>query len=313
MPHDLVPAIRAASRQLVRELGFMDRALAGTDLPPSAVHALIEVGHSPGLTARQLSDLLLLEKSTISRLVRSLIDKSLVTEAAGDADKRQKQLCLTAEGTKVLSQIETFGDRQVHTALATGDAALAQDIETGLTAYASALHMARTGSMPLKATVREGYTPGLLARITELHACYYSASVGFGARFESIVAADMADFLPRLNHPDNATWHVDLNRRVMGGVSIDGQDLGPGTAHLRWFILDPSLHGAGLGQSLIDTAMAFLRDRGFKEAHLWTFDGLTTARALYERAGFCLAEEKRAANWGEEVLEQRFVWINDHT
>ena len=31
--------IRDASRRLVRELGFMRATLAGTNLPPSAVHA----------------------------------------------------------------------------------------------------------------------------------------------------------------------------------------------------------------------------------------------------------------------------------
>jgi hypothetical protein len=34
---ELVDAIRAASRRLVRELGFMGGDFAGTDLPPSAV------------------------------------------------------------------------------------------------------------------------------------------------------------------------------------------------------------------------------------------------------------------------------------
>ena len=40
----LVDAIRAASRQMVRELGFLQTTLAATDYPPSAVHTLIEIG-----------------------------------------------------------------------------------------------------------------------------------------------------------------------------------------------------------------------------------------------------------------------------
>lgn len=44
--HDLslVDDIRAASRQMVRELGFMQATLAATDYPPSAVHAILEIG-----------------------------------------------------------------------------------------------------------------------------------------------------------------------------------------------------------------------------------------------------------------------------
>ena len=38
--------LRELSRKLVRELGFMRSTLAGSDLAPSAVHALIEIGLS---------------------------------------------------------------------------------------------------------------------------------------------------------------------------------------------------------------------------------------------------------------------------
>ena len=43
VPLSTIDLVRAASRQLVRELSFMNDSLAGTDLPPSAVHALIEI------------------------------------------------------------------------------------------------------------------------------------------------------------------------------------------------------------------------------------------------------------------------------
>ena len=40
----LVDEIRSASRQMVRELGFMEATVAATDYPPSAVHAVLEIG-----------------------------------------------------------------------------------------------------------------------------------------------------------------------------------------------------------------------------------------------------------------------------
>ncbi len=40
----LVDDIRAASRLMVRELGFMDTTVAATDYPPSAVHTILEIG-----------------------------------------------------------------------------------------------------------------------------------------------------------------------------------------------------------------------------------------------------------------------------
>ena len=40
----LIDDIRSASRQMVRELGFMEATVAATDYPPSAVHTIIEIG-----------------------------------------------------------------------------------------------------------------------------------------------------------------------------------------------------------------------------------------------------------------------------
>jgi len=83
--------------------------------------------------------------------------------------------------------------------------------------------------------------------------------------------------------------------------------LGGGAAHLRWFIVDDGLRGYGIGRALIGRAMAFVDEAGFGETRLWTFKGLDAARALYEQAGFQLAEEASGAQWGTEVVEQVFV------
>lgn len=40
----LIDDIRAASRLMVRELGFMDATVAASDYPPSAVHTILEIG-----------------------------------------------------------------------------------------------------------------------------------------------------------------------------------------------------------------------------------------------------------------------------
>ncbi len=61
--------IRAASRLMVRELGFMNQNLAATDYPPSAVHAMLEVEAHGSMAAAQLVQILGLEKSSVSRML----------------------------------------------------------------------------------------------------------------------------------------------------------------------------------------------------------------------------------------------------
>lgn len=155
--------------------------------------------------------------------------------------------------------------------------------------------------------IENGYRPGVLGRAVEMHARYYERTAGFGRFFESKVAADLAEFAGRLDNPRNGFWFAIWSGTVVGTVAIDGEDMGPDTAHLRWFIVDDGHRGAGIGRRLLADAIGFCDRQGFAETHLWTFHGLDAARKLYETHGFSLVEELPARQWGEEVVEQRFV------
>lgn len=152
-----------------------------------------------------------------------------------------------------------------------------------------------------------GYQTGLIARVTEIHACYYARTSGFGQRFESVVAGGLAAFCDRLSNPRNCIWAAVRDGRVVGSVAIDSEDLGSGIAHLRWFILDDMARGGGLGRKLLSAALEFTDNHAFAETHLWTFGGLDAARHLYESSGFECVEERPGDQWGTQVLEQRFV------
>ncbi|WP_255471293.1 GNAT family N-acetyltransferase [Paracoccus sp. M683] len=152
-----------------------------------------------------------------------------------------------------------------------------------------------------------GYQTGQIARITQLHAHFYARNSGFGQPFESVVARGLAEFYDRLGHPKNQIWVAMQGNQIVGSVAIDGEDLGEGIAHLRWFIVDDRIRGRGIGRKLLTSALEFVDAQGFTESHLWTFSGLNAARHLYESCGFDLAEERPGAQWGKEVQEQRFV------
>lgn len=156
-------------------------------------------------------------------------------------------------------------------------------------------------------TYGQGYQPTILGRVVEMHARFYAREYGFGAVFERKVATEMAEFLGRLEAPENAVFWAALDGRIIGSVSIDGQDLGDGVAHLRWFVLDDAARGRGVGRALMARAMAHVDAQGFAETQLWTFRGLDAARHLYEAHGFALVSEQAGQQWGTEVSEQMFV------
>lgn len=139
----LVDRIRAASRLMVRELGFMQATIAATDYPPSAIHALLEIGERDLMTAVELCDFLGLEKSSVSRMIRKLIEAGELKEAASAGDGRIKRLLLTAKGRRTREAIQAFGRQQVANALARLAPAQRQKVAEGLALYAQALETHR--------------------------------------------------------------------------------------------------------------------------------------------------------------------------
>lgn len=139
----LIDDIRAASRQMVRELGFMETTLAATDYPPSAVHTILEIGACGPMTSVQLADILHLEKSSVSRMVRKLVECGELKEASDADDARIKPLSLTPKGRRTLAALHAFGRLQVSTALARLSETERKIVREGLVIYAAALKAGR--------------------------------------------------------------------------------------------------------------------------------------------------------------------------
>lgn len=306
----IVEAIRVASRQMVRELGFMNNTLAETDYSPSVVHTLLEVHKHGRMTAAQLVQILGLEKSSVSRMLAKLVSAGELEEVPSVDDARFKHLGLTAKGQATVERINHYSNERVIAALNKMPVHQQQTVSQGLTHYASALEACREGSdiaNPECVEIVPGYRPGMIGRIAEMHGCFYAREHQFGSFFEAKVAAGLADFSGRLDTPCNQVWLAVLNGRIVGSVAIDGEDLGNGEAHLRWFILDDGCRGSGAGRKLLAEAMAFCDQHKFSAVQLWTFNKLTAARRLYESFGFQLTKEWQGDQWGSNIMEQQFT------
>jgi GNAT superfamily N-acetyltransferase len=156
--------------------------------------------------------------------------------------------------------------------------------------------------------ITDGYAPGCIGRIVQLHAEHYARAVGFGLAFEAKVARELAAFCERAVAGRDALWllHGD-DGQVHGSIAIDGSQAAEHGAHLRWFITSDALRGRGAGKALLRRALSFVDDGGCTRTMLWTFAGLDAARHLYETHGFRLDHEAPGSQWGSPVLEQRFV------
>ena len=201
---------------------------------------------------------------------------------------------------------------QVNTAMARLNPSQRQAVAQGLGAYAQALQACRENDEAFRPgasnpiTIHAGYQPGMIGRITEMHAAFY-APRGLRPVLRK-PGRDRRGRIRRPAQPDRQPCRLALlNDRIVGSVAIDGQDLGNNHAHLRWFILDDGCRGSGVGRQLLAEAVAYCDRLGFAATRLWTFKGLDAARKLYESVGFQLVREEAGEQWGSTVTEQQFI------
>lgn len=100
-------------------------------------------------------------------------------------------------------------------------------------------------------------------------------------------------------------WVAADDEGIRGSICIIGKD--SHTAQLRLFETDPSLQGSGIGKRLMERAMDFCRERGYRDIFLWTIDICRSALHLYEAWGFECVETKPNTEWADyDMVEERW-------
>ncbi|MDF2673462.1 MAG: MarR family transcriptional regulator [Clostridiales bacterium] len=99
--------LRELIRILIRNLGVLEKSEAsccGTTI--AQCHAVVEIGRKEVVSLNELSELLDLDKSTMSRTINNLVGDNLVIREIHPEDRRYVTIELTEEGKKVFNSIE---------------------------------------------------------------------------------------------------------------------------------------------------------------------------------------------------------------
>jgi len=146
------------------------------------------------------------------------------------------------------------------------------------------------------------WEPGDAGYVAYMHGRYYWERHGFHPAAEYYFIKYLADFV---RDPEGGMlWIAEADGNTVGSAAIVRVD--DSTAQFRWFMVKESHRRMGVGGRLIDAALDFCRNNGYRSVFLWTFRGLDPARRLYEKAGFALTEEKPNHEWScVEITEQK--------
>lgn len=156
-------------------------------------------------------------------------------------------------------------------------------------------------------SIRTELKPGDLGYIIYLHGLLYAQEYALDQSFEGDVAIGMGKFAQTYDPSKDYFAVAELDGRIVGSIVING--LSDDEARLRWFLVHPDARGRGLGRQLIESAIAFSRERGFKKITLWTISELKAAAHLYRQAGFVVTREDTHEIWGAMRSEQEYELV----
>ena len=287
LPHtrdmsDTVHSVRKAARQLVRELHLLDGRVECCGLPLSQCHLIIELDRMGEATASELGEQLVLEKSTMSRLVNTLVKKGLVCAACCADDRRARILCLTEEGRNQARHLDRHASGQVEAALEHLSPGNEQLVLEGMERYAKSLRYAR---------LSDGYDirPIQKEDNAEVASIIREVMTEFGAVGENYSIADpevdtMFEHYPA---PDSAFFVVESRKGILGCGGVGPlKDAAKDICELRKMYFLPELRGTGMGSKLLRRILDSARLAGFRRCYLETISAMVTARKLYTDFGF---------------------------
>jgi GNAT superfamily N-acetyltransferase len=155
-------------------------------------------------------------------------------------------------------------------------------------------------------TVRRDLRPGDLGRAAALHGRVYADEHGLDASFEAMVARGLAEAtLGGWPGPHEGWWAVeDDDGELVGCLAFT--DEGGGLARVRWFVLDASARGAGLGARMLDELLDEVRAHGYERVELVTFSDLQAAAHRYRSRGFALLSSEPRDLWGRTLVYQHY-------
>ena len=306
-----VLAVRQFNRFYTRTIGVLKRGLHDSAFTLTEVRVLYELAHASGeagLTAATLCELLDLDASYLSRLLRNFEAKSLIVKSNSDRDKRATHLSLTAAGREVLAPLERASSQEIERMLASVSSndranliASMRQIQSTLAPSADTVN---GGKSAVEKYRLRTHRPGDMGWVIHRHAALYAQEYGWDERFEALVAEICAKFINEFDAARERCWIAENDQGILGCVFLVKKSAS--TAKLRMLLVEPSARGLGLGNRLVDECIAFARAAGYKKITLWTNDILHTARRIYLERGFKLVKEEKHQSFGCTLIGQHW-------
>ncbi|MQY21236.1 hypothetical protein NRB20_43460 [Nocardia sp. RB20] len=291
-----IDAVREFNRRYTRLIGVLHEHLVDTDYSLTEARILFELAHSETSDVVELRRNLDLDPGYLSRILARFAKDGLVERQRSDQDARRQQVRLTEHGRAVFGDLDERSSRGIAGLLA----------DRSVTDHARLVEAMRTIE-----TILDGHDapvrireprPGDHGWVIARNAALYAAEYGWDGSYETLVARIVTGFLESHDPHRERAWIAESGGERLGAIFCMRED--DDTARLRLLLVEPSARGRGVGSALVEHCLEFATAAGYRDMVLWTNDVLTSARHIYQRAGFELVDSEPHHSFGRDLLGQ---------
>jgi DNA-binding MarR family transcriptional regulator len=292
-----IQAVRSFNRFYTRQIGVLREGLLDSSFSLTELRVLYELAHRKRPTATELAADLGLDAGYLSRILQRFGKRKLIGREPSTSDGRQHHLSLTASGRRAFAPLEQKSNREVA-------AMLGKLSSTEQGRLLDAMHAIRAllgeHPEPKAPYILRPHRPGDMGWVVHRHGVLYAHEYGWDERFEALVAGITAKFIQNFDPGRERCWLAETDRGIAGSVFLVQQS--HEIAKLRLLLVEPDARGLGIGKRLVDECIRFARQAGYRKITLWTQQNLSTARHIYENAGFRLVHQQRHRSFGYDLV-----------
>ena len=277
-----IDQLRQVARKLVRELGVLQLSGEGDKETPQHWHALIEIAKEPGITVSKLSHILLFSVSSVSRIIKGLTKKKLVSNKEG-ADKREKYLFLTQDGEEKIKEIDEYSNIKIKGAFKFLTHEEQTEIIQAIQKYAEALEKSRSLRENVKIltlSTSRVVRKQIVNMIEKIQKNEFKIPITEEINF-CILKAEKEFYY---NHSYNFWYAVDIEGKIIGSIAL--KKINDQCGEIKKFFIDKDYRGTGLAIKMLSVLIKAALRHQFEYLVLGTVGSLKAAQKFYQKHGF---------------------------
>lgn len=296
----VIDDIRGFNRFYTNILGLLDKHILESDFSLTEGRILFELKELGMCRANTLSQQLTIDKSYLSRILTKFEANGLIEKEVSGQDSRAYLIRLSEKGMEAVQRLSEKSSSQIARLLAPLDDAACREIHMAMGKIQKHLTWATAGLL-IRPFAKDDID-FVISRQILLYETEYGFTSGV---WKTYVAEAVRKLVDQFDPQRDCMLILERGGVPCGCIAIAHAE-DETTAQLRFFFVEAALRGLGAGRKLMDTAMAFCKEKSYRHVFLWTCDRLDAARYLYAKNGFHITGTHENNEWGAPMTEEQW-------